>query len=84
MPLRPYDYRSVKYEWMAPDVSKFRNKTFNGYKRSDGTVGTANYWLIVHWFFVRNRNVDVIREALLEELGYSRLKKYNQFLKKIG
>ena len=78
-----YDYRSVKYEWIAPDVSKFSNRTFNGYHRTDGSVGTANYWLIVPLVFCENRNVDVIREALLEELGYSRLKKYNQFSKKL-
>src|SRR5258706_4017687 len=79
----PYDYRSVKFEWAAPDVSTFRNRTFNGYHRSDGTVGTANYWLIVPLVFCENRNVDVVREALMEELGYSRLKKYNQFSKKL-
>src|SRR5437667_4718456 len=32
---QPYDYRGVKYEWHAPDVSKFKNRTFNGYHRSD-------------------------------------------------
>src|ERR1043165_4038723 len=31
-----YDYRGVKYEWKAPDVSRFKGKTFNGYYRSDG------------------------------------------------
>src|ERR1043165_7321217 len=33
-----YDYRGVKYEWKAPDVSKFAGRTFNGYHRSDGRV----------------------------------------------
>ena len=43
----PYAYRGVKYNWQAPDVSKFKNRTFNGYKRGDGRYGTANYWLFV-------------------------------------
>src|SRR5688572_7857926 len=25
-----YDYRAAKYNWQAPDVSKFRNRTFMG------------------------------------------------------
>src|SRR5258705_4926812 len=36
-----YDYRGAKYEWHAPDVSKFKNRTFNGYHRKDGKAGTA-------------------------------------------
>src|SRR6478735_8402055 len=31
--------------WYKPDVSSFKNKTFNGYHRADGSVGTRNYWL---------------------------------------
>ena len=42
-----YDYRGVNYQWKAPDVSAFKGRTFNGYHRSDGRVGTANYWLFV-------------------------------------
>ena len=75
----PYDYRKVNYEWHAPDVSKFRNRTFNGYHRSDGRVGTANYWLFIPTVFCENRNLDVIREALHNELGYAVTDKYKQF-----
>src|SRR5688572_4841973 len=25
----PYDYRGSSYSWKAPDVSKFKNRTFN-------------------------------------------------------
>src|SRR6218665_474762 len=42
-----YHYRKTNYTWEKPDVSKFANRTFNGYKRSDGRVGTANYWLFI-------------------------------------
>ena len=38
-----YQYRDVNFQWQPPDVSKFKNKTFNGYYRSDGSVGTANW-----------------------------------------
>ena len=74
-----YDYRGVNYQWNAPDVSKFKGRTFNGYHRSDGRVGTANYWLFVPTVFCENRNLDVIREALHNELGYAVSDKYKQF-----
>ena len=38
----PYAFRPYHYHWLAPDVSKYTNRTFNGYHRSDGRVGTAN------------------------------------------
>jgi altronate hydrolase len=72
-----------KLDWHIPEENKWKGKTFMGYHRSDGSVGTANYWLIVPLVFCENRNVNVIKEALLEELGYARLKKYNQFSKKL-
>jgi altronate hydrolase len=75
----PYDYRGSNYSWKAPDVSKFRNKTFNGYHRSDGRVGTANYWLFIPTVFCENRNLDVIREALHNSLGYAVTDKYKRF-----
>jgi altronate hydrolase len=74
-----YDYRGSNFNWHAPDVSKFVNRTFNGYHRSDGRVGTANYWLFIPTVFCENRNLDVIREALHNELGYAVTDKYKQF-----
>lgn len=75
----PYGYRKTYFSWQAPDVSKYKNRTFNGYKRKDGRVGTANYWLFVPTVFCENRNLDVIKEALHNELGYSVTDKYKQF-----
>jgi altronate hydrolase len=75
----PYSYRSSQYHWQAPDVSKFRDRTFMGYKRKNGKVGTANYWLFIPTVFCENRNMDVIKEALHNELGYAVTDKYKQF-----
>ncbi|MEI9945737.1 MAG: UxaA family hydrolase [Chitinophagaceae bacterium] len=72
-----------KTNWHVPEEGKWKGKTFMGYHRSDGSVGTANYWLIIPLVFCENRNVDVIREALLNELGYARLNKYNHFSRKL-
>ena len=75
----PFAYRAAKYEWHAPDISKFQGRTFNGYHRTDGRVGTANYWLFIPTVFCENRNLDVIREALHNELGYAVTDKYKSY-----
>lgn len=75
----PYDYRNANFEWQAPDVSRFKGRTFNGYHRADGRVGTANYWLFIPTVFCENRNLDVIREAMHNELGYAVTDKYKQY-----
>ena len=74
-----FAYHQTAYQWEAPDVSKFAHKTFKGYKRSDGRVGTANYWLFIPTVFCENRNLDVIREALHNELGYAVTEKYKHY-----
>ena len=66
-----YDYRDVSFKWKAPDANKYSQSTFNGYHRKDGRVGTANYWLFIPTVFCENRNLDVIKEALHNELGYA-------------
>jgi altronate hydrolase len=75
----PYTFRPYNYEWHAPDISRFEGRTFDGYLRSDGRVGTANYWLFIPTVFCENRNLDVIREALHNELGYSVTDKYKSY-----
>jgi altronate hydrolase len=67
-----FDVSKRKLDWHQPDVSKFNDKTFLGYHRADGKVGTANYWLVIPMVFCENRNLEVLREALINELGYGR------------
>jgi altronate hydrolase len=65
-----------KTNWKQPDVSKFTGRTFQGYHRPNGEVGTANYWLVIPMVFCENRNLDVLQESLVRDLGYGRNKKY--------
>jgi len=74
----PFAYRPGHSQWTPPDISKFAGRTFNGYHRSDGRVGTANYWLFLPTVFCQNRNLEVIREALHSELGYAVTDQYKQ------
>ncbi|APU09140.1 MULTISPECIES: UxaA family hydrolase [Cellulophaga] len=72
------DFTNQKKEfvWSTPNISKFKDKTFNGYHRKDGKVGTANYWLVIPLTFCENRNIDVIEAALAEKLGYQTKKDF--------
>jgi altronate hydrolase len=67
-----YEVGERKLAWQKPDVSKFADKTFAGFYRPDGKVGTANYWLVIPMVFCENRNLEVLHEALVNELGYGR------------
>lgn len=71
-----YGNTETHYEWAAPDITKYKDKTFNGYHRNDGKVGTANYWLVIPLTFCENRNIDVIEGTLSEKLGYFTKKDY--------
>ena len=59
-----------KTTWTRPDIAVFKDKTFNGFHRSNGTVGTANYWLVIPLVFCENRNVLTLKAAFEEKLGY--------------
>ncbi|MGI9552656.1 MAG: UxaA family hydrolase, partial [Aurantibacter sp.] len=65
-----YSVGKQRSEWRAPDISKWKDRTFNGYHRADGSAGTANYWLIIPMVFCENRNVEVMKSALQKSLGY--------------
>ncbi|HKW63761.1 MAG TPA: altronate dehydratase family protein [Candidatus Acidoferrum sp.] len=57
--------------WVPPDVSAWRNRTFSGYHRADGQVGSRNYWLVLPLVFCENRNLAVLKQAFEEELGFA-------------
>jgi altronate hydrolase len=57
--------------WTPPDVSVWQNKTFLGYHREDGQVGSRNYWLVLPLVFCENRNLAVLKQAFEEELGFA-------------
>ncbi len=70
--------KTEDYRWASPDVSRWRQKTFLGYFRDDGQVGTRNYWLVVPLVFCENRNISVLKQAFEEELGFAPPQIYRQ------
>jgi altronate hydrolase len=63
--------KTKEYAWNPLDVSAWRERTFGGYRRADGQVGTRNYWLVVPLVFCENRNIGVLKQAFEEELGFA-------------
>ena len=75
--------QSAPYRWSPPDVARFEGRTFAGYHRDDGQVGTRNYWLVIPLVFCENRNVEALREAFEEELGYARSKAWREQVRQL-
>jgi len=76
--------RKASNDWKAPDVSKWQSRTFQGYHRSNGRVGTQNIWLVVPMVFCENRNLAVMREAIAETLGKGQRSKYESLFKRMA
>ncbi len=78
------DYSAARrqpYSYIQPDVSKWQNRTFKGYHRADGRVGTYNYWLVVPLVFCENRNVLIMKDAFERELGYAQTDIYREHVR---
>jgi altronate hydrolase len=75
----PYGEKSAQYAWTPPDVSRWRGRSkFLGYRRSDGQVGTRNYWVVVPLVFCENHNILNLKQAFEEELGFAAPQLYRQ------
>jgi len=71
-----YQLGERKTQWQKPNTEAFKDKTFMGFHREDGSVGTANYWIVIPLVFCENRNVEVLKEALTGKLGFKKAKSY--------
>lgn len=78
-----YKKRSARGNWLPPSLDRWRNRTFRGYVRNDGQVGTRNYWLVVPLVFCENRNIGVLKEAFEEELGLAEPNPYRNALSQL-
>ena len=74
---KPYLTKTENMTWDPPDIDHYNGLTFSGHVRSDGKVGTRNYWLVMPLVFCENRNIDVMKTSLLEPLGYLTRKSFS-------
>jgi altronate hydrolase len=56
--------------WTSPNFATFSKRTFLGYHRDNGTVGTENNWLVIPLVFCQNRNLETLKDTMLKGLGY--------------
>jgi altronate hydrolase len=70
--------KTAEFHWTPPDVSRWRQREFLGYRRADGQVGTRNYWIVVPLVFCENRNIGVLKQAFEEELGFAASQVYRR------
>lgn len=66
-----FHQQSESFRWVPPDVARWSHSTFAGYPRPDGQIGTRNYWLVVPLVFCENKNIQVLKQAFEEELGFA-------------
>ncbi len=66
-----FQEKTEEFRWTPPDVAQWKHREFLGYRRSDGQVGTRNYWIVVPLVFCENRNIGVLKQAFEEELGFA-------------
>jgi altronate hydrolase len=69
---RTYGIANREWQWNKPEVAEFANTHFLGYQRKDGKVGTANHWIVVPLVFCENRNLQFMKDAMLNELGFGK------------
>ena len=60
--------KTASIGWTAPNIDKWKDKTFLGYHREDGRVGTANVWLFFPLVFCENRNIEILKEVFEKSL----------------
>ncbi|WP_422106270.1 UxaA family hydrolase [Winogradskyella sp.] len=65
------------------ETRAFKNVSFNGYYRKDGLVGTQNIWLVLPLVFCENRNIKIMEDAFLEELGFKRPNSYKALVRSL-
>lgn len=69
--------------WTAPNVDKWKDKTFMGYHREDGQVGTENVWLFFPLVFCENRNVEILKDVFEKELLFEKATKHQLLLRSL-
>ncbi|WP_294314569.1 altronate dehydratase family protein [uncultured Chryseobacterium sp.] len=69
--------------WTPPDITKWQDRTFMGYHREDGQVGTENVWLFFPLVFCENKNIETLKNIFEKELFYDKASKHQLLLRSL-
>jgi altronate hydrolase len=75
--------KTESIEWTVPNVDKWKDKTFMGYHRADGQVGTENVWLFFPLVFCENRNIEILKGIFEKELKKPKENDYQLLLRSL-
>ena len=75
--------KTESINWTAPNVEKWKDKTFLGYHRADGQVGTENVWLFFPLVFCENRNIEILKEVFEKELLKQKVNPHQMLLRSL-
>lgn len=80
----PVEKKTVQsVNWSAPDITRWKDRTFMGYHRPDGQVGTANVWLFFPLVFCENRNIEILKDVFEKELSIGKVNRQRQLLRNL-
>jgi altronate hydrolase len=69
--------------WTPPNVDKWKDRTFNGYHREDGQIGTENVWLFFPLVFCENKNIETLKDVFEKELLHEKASKHQLLLRSL-
>lgn len=69
--------------WNIPNIDKWKDRTFMGYHREDGQVGTENVWLFFPLVFCENRNIEILKDIFEKELMKPKENDYQLLLRSL-
>jgi len=69
--------------WNPPNVEKWKDRTFMGYHREDGQVGTENVWLFFPLVFCENKNIETLKDIFEKELLHEKVSKHQLLLRSL-
>ena len=79
----PVTKKTKTTTWSPPDVSAWKDRTFMGYHRGDGQVGTSNVWLFFPLVFCENKNIERLKEVFEKELYVEEVNEQRQLLRNL-
>lgn len=69
--------------WNPPNVDRWKDRTFMGYHREDGQVGTENIWLFFPLVFCENKNIETLKDIFEKELLHDKASKHQLLLRSL-
>lgn len=75
--------KTESFRWTGPNVDKWKDRTFLGYHREDGQVGTENVWLFFPLVFCENRNIEILKEVFEKELLEQKVNPHQMLLRSL-